>query len=85
MARMIINKAWSDSMRDKMDTLTLNNLNPSHIDETIRFNKAAQWLITVLSERNIPFTVKNLGAGVKRIYTDVSFCPLCKRKLPCST
>jgi len=82
MTRMIINKAWISSMRNKMVTLTLNNPYPSHIDETIKFNKAAQWLITVLSEKNIPFTIKNLGAGVKRICTDVDSCPFCKRKLP---
>lgn len=51
------------------------------IDETVSFNKAIQWLIVKLTHHSIPFTLYNLGAGVKRITTDTDTCPCCKRKL----
>ena len=52
------------------------------IDETISFNKASQWLITILSKNLIPYKIYNLGAGVKRIVTkDIDTCPCCKHKL----
>lgn len=74
MSKRIINKIWVNRMREKIHTL-------DHIDETISFNSAAQWLITTLATENIPFKVYNLGAGVKRITTDVDTCPCCKRKI----
>ena len=51
------------------------------IDKTIGSNLVAQWLISFLSEHDVPFKVTNLGAGVKRITTNVDTCPMCKRKL----
>jgi len=51
------------------------------INRTVSHNKAAQWLITLLADQNIPFKVYNLGAGVKRITTDIKTCPCCKREL----
>jgi hypothetical protein len=40
-------------------------------------NLGVQWLIVRLSKEGIPFKVLQLGAGVKRITTDVQVCPKC--------
>jgi hypothetical protein len=71
---MMINPRWAQGIRDKLNA-------GGTIDETISFNKAAQWLIEVLSHMNKPFAVYNIGAGVKRITTVTDTCPCCKRKL----
>lgn len=51
------------------------------IDVTSGFTKAIQWLIEIMSRRNIPFAVYNIGAGVKRVTTDTNKCPCCKQVL----
>jgi hypothetical protein len=51
------------------------------VDRTIAFNKAAQYLIQILTKYNRPFKIYNLGAGVKRITTNTDTCPCCKRRL----
>jgi hypothetical protein len=72
--RMIINPEWKKEIEEKLSKL-------STIDETISYNKSAQWLICRLSENGTPFKVYNLGAGVKRVTTDTDICPCCKRVL----
>ena len=67
----IINPKWQAEILARLTS----------IDETLKYNINAAWLIATLSERNIPFRVSNLGAGVKRITTDTDTCPCCKRKL----
>ena len=44
------------------------------------YNPAAQWLVSFLSQRNIPVKVTHLGAGVKRITVAKHICPTCKGK-----
>lgn len=46
----------------------------------IGYNPAAQWLITFLSEKEIPCKVTHLGAGIKRITIAENVCPTCKGK-----
>ena len=69
-----VNPAWVLEMRKAAD-------NRKKIDATLSFNAAAQELIQILSFRDIPFKIYNLGAGVKRITTETDTCPCCKRKL----
>jgi hypothetical protein len=42
------------------------------------FNELAQWFVKTLVEKNIPFKILNMGAGIKKITTDVNVCPKCK-------
>jgi hypothetical protein len=71
---MIINRIWQDDIMMK-----INNGQP--IDNTTGFGKANTWLIEVLSRRNIPFKVYNMGASVKRITTVTDVCPCCKKRI----
>jgi hypothetical protein len=71
----MINPAWQkqcllDIQRFKYGELTV-------FERTISHNIASQWLIIALSERNIPFKIFNLGAGVKKITTQTDICPKC--------
>jgi hypothetical protein len=70
----IINPRWADDIREKVACGKV-------VNETLSATVAAQWLITFLSTKNIPFKVFYLGAGVKRITTETDTCPCCKRKL----
>lgn len=71
---MRLNPKWT---AEKLDAMNHGRL----IDETLECNMAAKWLIAALSHRNKTFSVYNIGAGVKRITTDSTTCPCCKRKL----
>ena len=66
-----IKLAWKENCLDELNKT-------GSIDKTISFNKASQWLILTLTEKNIAFRVFNLGAGVKRITTATDWCPKCK-------
>jgi hypothetical protein len=70
----ILNKKWFDQQVIELGET-------GSLDVTISFNLAAQAIIELLSNRNKPFKVYNLGAGVKRITTNTDICPCCKRKL----
>jgi hypothetical protein len=74
MSKMILNNKWADIMEKKIR-------NGEPIDETISFLKATQWLIVALMKAKKPFKVYSLTSGVKRITTDTSVCPMCKRQL----
>ena len=71
---MIVSPTWKENIEIKINQTI-------KIDEITGYNKAAQWLITRLSQVNIPYKVYNLGAGVKRITTDTDTCPCCKHKV----
>jgi hypothetical protein len=64
-------------------TSMINGLirNGNKIDLTLSLNMTAKYLISRLSQEDIPFKMYNLGAGVKRITTDTDTCPCCKRRL----
>lgn len=70
----VVSESWKHDMLVKMSDKT-------PLDVTTSFPKAAQWLIERLASRDIPFTVYNLGAGVRRITTVTDKCPCCKRSL----
>ena len=74
MARRVINPRWADRIIELQRT-------GQPIDELVDHSITAQWLIMFLAGKKIPFKVTNLGAGVKRITTDMEECPMCKRKL----
>ncbi|RJR46036.1 MAG: hypothetical protein C4576_11445 [Desulfobacteraceae bacterium] len=78
--RARVNPEWIGKIKNAIKEVADPEERPK-IDETLSFNAAAQWLITFLSNRNIPFKVVQLGAGVKRITTDTDTCPFCKKKL----
>ncbi len=75
MARARISPAWQKDMQFKIDT-------GLSIDVTTSYNPAAQWLISQLSTKGIPYKLHQLGAGVKRITTvDIDKCPCCGQEL----
>ena len=73
MAKMI-NSKWKEKMIEIINSVET-------LDVTISFNPARQWLIERLTDKGKIFRVYNLGAGVKRITTETSQCPCCKRDL----
>lgn len=70
----IVDPKWISEIKEKLRV-------GHEVDETIKSNLVASWLIAFLARRNTPFKVYNLGAGVKRVTTDTDICPMCKRKL----
>ncbi len=70
----VINSDWQKEMLAK-----INAHQP--IDVTSGFAKGITWLVEVLTRRGIPFALYNAGAGVKRVTTDTTKCPCCKRVL----
>ena len=72
--RYILNEQWAKETRAKIKAGV-------GIDETLRHNLPASWLIAQLSNSGRPFKVYNLGAGVKRVTTETDVCPCCKKKL----
>lgn len=47
---------------------------------TTGYNPAAQWLISYLANKDMPVTVTQMGAGVKRITLAKHICPTCQGK-----
>lgn len=80
-----INPEFKNELNEQINQY-LNNrsLSPDsdfHITRSVAYNPAAQWLIKNLISNNIPYKVKNVGAGVKMITTDTDTCPFCRKKL----
>jgi hypothetical protein len=77
---MRINPEWqkkvSNEIEDHLDKLA-SGYAPKHIDETSSFNAGIQWLVFLLSQKGIAFKLIQIGAGVKRITTNVTTCPKC--------
>lgn len=65
---------WQEEMQAKL-------AERKPIDLTSTHNLPIQWLIVRLANASIPYKVYNLGAGVKRITTDTTTCPCCKKPL----
>lgn len=78
-----LNPEWKQKMGAAIADLKDAKLNggpkPKDIEVRTSFALAKRWLIMMLSENEIPFQFKNLGAGVSVITTDVDRCPMCKR------
>lgn len=47
------------------------------LDEVLSYNPATQWLVSYLTKNGVAYKIINLGAGVKRITTDVKVCSKC--------
>ena len=79
--RARISEAWIAEMTEKMRAyqshLCVDGSKPKAIEVTTSFNQAIQWLIIALDKFGIPFRVISLGAGVKKVTTDVQVCPKC--------
>ena len=58
--RTIMNPKWQAEIEEKL-------VRGEHIDVTTGINKCAQWLIIRMEQLGRKYTVKNCGAGVKRI------------------
>lgn len=52
-------------------------VNDKNVNLTTNHNIIAKYIIGLLAKKDIPFRLINLGAGVKRITTDVDICPKC--------
>lgn len=80
--RARISERWvaemTEQMRAYQSRISMNGLEPPKaIEVTTSFNQAVQWLIIALDKFGIPFRVISLGAGVKKVTTDVQVCPKC--------
>lgn len=73
MARARIDPGW---MRDRTEEIARGVFT----SVTLSYSPAAQWLIRLLDEQDIPVKVTNLGAGVKRITVAEKVCPHCGGK-----
>jgi hypothetical protein len=66
----IISQKWAAEMREAM-------AERRRIDVTTQHAVCIKWLVESLSNHRIPFRLINVGAGVKRVTTDVDVCPKC--------
>lgn len=60
------------------ETMTAKILSPDPFDEILTHFQSIQWVVKTLALRERPFKVINLGAGVRRITTNVDICQKCK-------
>jgi hypothetical protein len=77
---MRINPKWEDKIRSEIAEYLdrrASGYAPKHIDETSSFSASVQWLVCLLSKKGIAFKVVQLGAGVRRVTTDVAICTKC--------
>lgn len=74
---MRLNESWKRQQIELVDNWKKAEGNKPVITLDTEFSLAAKWMILFLTECNIPFKVIQLGAGVKRITTDVDVCPKC--------
>lgn len=65
-----INRRWLAEMQRQIDA-------GDRIDQVLPFPPSARSLIAALAAKGRAFKVVNLGAGVKRVTTDVGVCPKC--------
>lgn len=70
----VLNPKWIESMQAKVGS-------EAGVNEVLTTPLAIKWLIATLARANRPYRVENLGAGVKRITTNTTTCPCCRRPL----
>jgi hypothetical protein len=79
MARRIMNRDWTDLMKDRVDDYLRTGSVPER--QIFTWNTSCKWYVRLLTEHNVPFRVIQKGAGVKEvIVTDGQKCPMCKGK-----
>lgn len=74
-----LNPKWADKIKQKVSAfgnITHRDCNIP-IDEIISYAPACKFLIELLAQKNISFTIINLGCGVKRITTKTNICTKC--------
>ena len=72
--RMFLREEWKAAVLDRM---AKDMARGKVFELSTEITIAAKWLIMKLDEKGIPFKVLNLGAGVKKIKTEVRTCPKC--------
>lgn len=68
-----VNPTWMKARVNEIDQGTFKSV-------ITGYNPATQWLISYLSQADMPVKVTSLGAGVKRITLAKHICPTCKGK-----
>lgn len=76
-----INPAWKKETEEKIARANPRRGDRDHFAITLAWSQSIQWVIMELDQREIPFRVYSLGAGVKKITTDTDCCPCCKKSL----
>jgi len=71
MAHMNLKPEWVEQQRQLI-------ANEKFIQFDTAYKPAAQFLVMELAQKNIPFRVINLGAGVTRVTIETDTCPKCK-------
>ena len=71
---MRLNPRWQDQICEKIGDYERDGKPFDHIES---LNMASQWIIARLASKNIAFKVIPLGAGVRRITTNVEICEKC--------
>lgn len=78
----MIDRAWLTKWKkEKLEEIENFKKTGVHIECTLTLSITQKWLIATLAQEGFIFRVINLGAGVKRITTDIDCCPMCKKKL----
>jgi intergrase/recombinase len=75
-----INENWLNAQRDLFkayqEAIRTQQV-PPKIEVVSGESIILKWLIGSMANLGIPFQVINLGAGVKKVTTDVNVCPKC--------
>jgi hypothetical protein len=72
----ILNPLW---VTEQKALISNRHIVPYNV--VVSFTQAKVFVVTTLTNLNIPFKMYSLGSGVVRITTDTDRCPCCKRKL----
>lgn len=74
MTRYTIDRDWMIEKNKEIEKVIAGDGKIEHITS---FAKGAAWLVKRLVQEGIAFKCHNMGAGVKKITTDVKSCPMC--------
>jgi hypothetical protein len=67
----MLNPDWCKEMKEKIES-------GQPLTYRTRSIQGLRFIILELNDRNIPFRIINLGAGIKIITTKTDICPKCK-------
>ena len=71
---MRINNKWQDDREADIAEFISSG---KHFEVKSEYNPATQWLILKLVNKNIPFRLIQLGAGLKMVTTKTDVCLKC--------